>query len=196
MDDVVEIVPTGSIVPIAVGEDLNKVADMRGIKSRGTAGIGRVVLWSGGSLWIGRDAGRGQTHSHHAIQISLALSGRVRLRCTDDGEWFDYLGAIVLPHCRHQYDGCGESVAQIFVEPETVQGRALLKHYKVKAICSLTTKPMEPLVTSLRRVLEEGSADDVLIAAGQQSLAILIGEEPRPPSLDPRISRAINWMRA
>jgi hypothetical protein len=44
------------------------------------AGIGRVYFLSGGSLWLGRDAGRGHPHSHHAIQITLALEGRLRLR--------------------------------------------------------------------------------------------------------------------
>jgi hypothetical protein len=40
---------------------------------RAVAGIGRVLLWSGGSLWIGRQAGRVERHAHHAVQVTLAL---------------------------------------------------------------------------------------------------------------------------
>jgi len=88
-------------------------------------GVGRVLLWSGGSIWIGREAGVAQAHSHHAIQITLALTGTVRL-CHDGQAWRDYTGAVVMPHHRHQFDGCGNDTAMIFVEPETVQGQALL----------------------------------------------------------------------
>lgn len=95
---------------------------------RAIAGVGRVLLWSGGSLWIGHAAGGVNFHSHHAIQISLALTGRVKFR-SEGSAWRDYTAAIVRSHHRHQFDGCGESVAQLFVEPGTVQGRALLERH-------------------------------------------------------------------
>jgi hypothetical protein len=43
------------------------------------AGSGRIYVWNGGSLWIGR----GQFHKHHAIQVTLAPEGPVlRIRRT------------------------------------------------------------------------------------------------------------------
>src|SRR4249919_1487480 len=88
---------------------------------RPTAGVGRVLLWSGGSLWIGRDAGRGEIHAHHAIQIALAM-GSAFLMADGNSDCREYWGAIVTPHRPHRFDGCGQSMAMIFVEPETSQG--------------------------------------------------------------------------
>lgn len=160
------------------------------------AGIGRVLLWSGGSLWIGRSAGRVLAHAHHAIQISLGLSGRLRLRSADDGEWSSYAGAIVLPHQRHQFDGAGESVAQIFVEPETAQGRALLRRYTAAPINGLPGETIEALVAPLRDAFAAGAANEVLIAASQHLVAQLCASEQAAPSIDPRMTRAIEYLRS
>jgi AraC family transcriptional regulator len=160
------------------------------------AGIGRVLLWSGGSLWIGRDAGLVLAHAHHAIQISLALTGRLRLRSDGNSGWCEYTGAIVLPHQRHQFDGAGESVAQIFVEPETAQGRALLQRYAAAPIHSLPGETIEALAAPLRDAFVVRAGNDVLIAASQRLVALLCASEPAALSVDPRISRAIECLRS
>ena len=105
--------------------DLNETADLseRGAPAaiaarRPIAGIGRVLLWSGGSLWIGRDAGRVERHAHHAIQIALAMDSHLRM-ASGDGEWRAHRGALVPPHLPHRFDGAGERTAILFVEPET-----------------------------------------------------------------------------
>jgi hypothetical protein len=59
------------------------------------AGVGRVYLWHGGSLWIGHSAGGGNVHAHHALQICLPLDVRVRFRRSATADWDDYDGAIV-----------------------------------------------------------------------------------------------------
>ena len=118
-----------------VGKDrLTTVAEHTQIRTgttasrRPLAGIGRVLLWSGGSLWIGRDAGRGEIHAHHAIQIALAMESGF-LMADGHSTWREHRGAIVMPHRPHRFDGCGQGIAMIFVEPETAQGRALLERY-------------------------------------------------------------------
>lgn len=163
--------------------------------AKSIAGIGRVLLWGGGSLWIGRAAGSVDLHAHHAIQVSLALSGRLKLR-GEGGAWSEFLGALVRPHHRHQFDGCGESVAQLFVEPETVQGRALLKAHAGSGIEPLPDEIVAPLIVTLRRAYESRVADELLIAAGQRAIATLAGDVPRLPDVDPRITRVIEWLRA
>jgi AraC family transcriptional regulator len=166
------------------------------VASKEIAGIGRVLLWSGGSLWIGHSAGSGTAHAHHAIQISLALSGRLRLRGNDDDEWVEYAGAIVLPHRCHRFDGGGESVANIFVEPETTQGRALLEQYTGAPIIVLPGDTIERLVAPLRAAYAVGADDDVLIAASQRFVVLLCGSELSSLSVDPRITRAIEFVRS
>jgi hypothetical protein len=51
------------------------------------AGIGRVVFWEGGSLWLGLVTGVVQRHSHHAIQICLPLEGTAQFQTEPEGDW-------------------------------------------------------------------------------------------------------------
>lgn len=164
--------------------------------SKEIVGIGRVVLWSGGSLWIGRDAGRAQPHAHHAIQISLALTDTLRLYDDATHAWSDYSGALVLPHQRHQFDGAGQSVAQIFVEPETRQGRKLLQQYEGASITSLPPGIAATMAALLHAALIAKVTDQQLVDAGQQALDQLCGAEVASPVIDPRISRAIDFVRS
>lgn len=172
-----------------------EAAPMPTDKPRTIAGIGRVVLWGGGSLWIGHSAGSVQAHSHHAIQISLALSGRLKLR-NDGGTWLEYHAAIVHPHHRHQFDGCGETVAQLFVEPETVQGRALLAAYPRGGIERLADEVVAPMSDALLRAHEMHVADELLIATGRSAIAALAGDLPHSMDVDPRVVRVIEWLQS
>jgi AraC family transcriptional regulator len=154
-----------------------------------------VLLWSGGSLWIGREAGRGQTHAHHAIQIALAMQSTFLMRGAD-GAWQPHAGAIVMPHRRHQFDGCGGSVAMIFVEPQTARGRALLARYGATDIADLQAGAAQALARPLHAAYSAAADNAALIALGQQAVATLAGQAPLVGSVDARISRAIAWMRA
>ena len=141
--------------------------------AREIVGIGRVVLWNGGSLWIGRDVGKAQPHAHHAIQLSFALDDTLQLFDDSTKTWKDYAAAIVLPHHTHQFDGAGKSVAQIFVEPETAQGRALLQRYPGVSIAAL---PAEPCRSKI-----DGPAELIIAYSAPHSRATRI--TPRSTSL-------------
>jgi len=154
-----------------------------------------VLLWSGGSLWIGRDAGRGEKHAHHAIQIALAMDSAF-LMADSKGAWRAHLGAIVTPHRPHQFDGCGQSMAMIFVEPETLQGKALLQRFAMADIADLERDTVKALVGPLRTAYSAGVTSEALVAMGQHVVAALAGHMPCAGSVDPRISRAIAWVRA
>src|SRR5262245_12505238 len=114
-------------------------------RARPIIGIGRVLLWSGGSLWIGREVGLADRHAHHAIQISLAMRGQFAMDDGERGSWREHLGAIVMPHRQHRFDGRGSDVAMIFVEPETQLGRALLTRFGVMPVASLDPVVSEAL---------------------------------------------------
>jgi len=161
---------------------------------RPVAGVGRVLLWSGGSLWIGRDAGRVETHAHHAIQIALAMDAGFLMHHGAAG-WREHHGAIVMPHRPHQFDGCGRGVAQLFVEPETAHGRALLERYGTSDIADLTRDRVEALVGPLRTAYSARTANEALVAMAQRTIAALAGPVPSSNSVDPRISRVIAWVR-
>lgn len=154
-----------------------------------------MLLWSGGSLWIGRDAGRGETHAHHAIQIALAIDSGF-LMADGNRDWREHWGAIVTPHRPHRFDGCGQSMAMIFVEPETSQGRALLQRYATAEIADLERDTVQALVAPLRRAYRAGAESEALVAMGQHVVTALAGHAPVVGPVDPRISRAIAWVRA
>ena len=153
------------------------------------------MLWSGGSLWIGRDAGRGETHAHHAIQIALAMDSGF-LMADGNSECCEHWGAIVTPDRPHRFDGRGQSMAMIFVEPETSQGRALLQRYATADITDLERDTVEALVAPLRTAYAAGAHSEALVAMGQHVVAALAGHVPSAGSVDPRVSRAIAWVRA
>jgi len=184
----------GRILVRSTVSNLNETANLKASR-RPIAGIGRVLLWSGGSLWIGREAGRGQAHAHHAIQIALAMDSVFQMADGQRG-WREHWGAIVTPHHRHQFDGCSQSVAMIFVEPETAQGRALVERYATTDIADLERDTVEALVGPLRTAYAAGADSDALVAMGQHAVAALAGHEPAGGHVDPRISRAIAWVRA
>ncbi|HEX6705585.1 MAG TPA: AraC family transcriptional regulator [Albitalea sp.] len=162
---------------------------------RAIAGIGRVLLWSGGSIWIGRDAGRVETHAHHAIQVALSLDAGF-LMSEGRGEWREHRGAIVMPHRSHRFDGCGSRMAMLFVEPETAQGRALCERYGSADITDLAHDTAQALVRPLSAAYAANAPNETLVALGQQAVAALVGQIPAAGSVDPRISHAIAWMRA
>jgi AraC family transcriptional regulator len=166
------------------------------LRAKQIAGVGCVYFWSGGSLWIGRDAGRGHPHSHHAIQITLALEGRFVLREREDSAWSEFRGAVVLPHCRHQFDGCGTSIAQIFVEPETAAGRALLRRFEGMPIAALPAETLDAMASLLRARWQPASSAEALIAAGQDALVLLTGSIAPGAVADPRIAKAIAQIQA
>ena len=91
------------------------------------AGIGRVMFWEGGSLWLALIAGGNGLHLHHAVQISLPLSGTVRFSPSPSTDWVDYPGAVIAPDTPHAFQAPGRVVANILFEPECPAGRALLR---------------------------------------------------------------------
>ena len=95
-----------------------------------SSGTGRIVLWRGGSLWIGRVGEPTGSHAHHAVQITLALTpGGLRFRMPDK-EWIRFQAALVPAHQSHAFDARGEIVVHVFTEPESREGRVLQQRYR------------------------------------------------------------------
>jgi AraC family transcriptional regulator len=173
---------------------------------RAVAGIGRVLLWSGGSLWIGRQAGRVERHAHHAVQVTLALDTPFRLRgdaagaadaadTADAAEWREHRGAIVMPNQPHEFDGRGGAALHLFVAPETAQGRLLLERHGAVAITDLPGHIADELAGALRQAHAQHEPDEALVALARQAIAALAGPVPPVHGVDPRIDRAIAWVR-
>ncbi len=155
-----------------------------------------MLIWRGGGLWVSRNTGRVQPHAHHAIQITLCPQQPIRLRSTDAPGWHHTQASVVMPHRPHQFDGCGQDVVMVFVEPETPAGRMLIARY---GHAPLTTLDDQAAITEQAQGVLDGLAsrasDEVLIAGARAIIGLFTGDVPQATWVDPRIARAVEWMQ-
>jgi len=172
------------------------VAAARLDRKRPSAGVGRVVVWPGASVWIGRNIGAVPDHAHHAIQISLALEGRFRIHADGWPDWLETVSAVVMPDRRHRLDGGGTSVATLFVEPNSAQGAALRQRFGHLDIGTLGSDEAELAVARLREQYAADATDAVLAEYAQGAICRIAGDPRIAPPADARIVAALAWMRA
>lgn len=157
-------------------------------------GAGRILFWRGGGVWIGRAEESADFHSHHAIQITLALSqGKLRFRCPDE-DWKNYSAAIIPAHQIHAFEARGELVALIFTEPESREGQAIRARF-CEGIAALCDETILPDIANLADAYSRGCADQVLIDCSRVLIASLAKNTSLPAApLDQRITRAIDLL--
>jgi AraC-like DNA-binding protein len=159
-----------------------------------TTGRGRILLWRGGSIWIGRAEQPTDVHSHHAIQISLALSdGNLHFREADN-VWKDFAAAVIPAHCPHAFKASGQLVANVFVEPESLEGQKIRERFS-DGIVSLSGGIGRPGIEALALMYKERRSDEELIACARDVINELAATSTcavRP--VDGRIVRAIELL--
>ncbi|HUH54260.1 MAG TPA: AraC family transcriptional regulator [Rhodanobacter sp.] len=162
---------------------------------RAIIGVGRVAMWKGGSVWIGRGTGQAQPHSHHAIQITLALAQPFRIRGAGVDAWHQTAAAIVMPDRAHLFDGCGHTVAMVFVEPETLAGRELIARHRQHDVDLLRDEGLAARTAALHAVFEARGTEAALVEAAQRIVEHLSGQSTQTQAVDPRIARALDRIR-
>jgi AraC family transcriptional regulator len=158
--------------------------------------VGRILFWRGGSLWIGLAGEPAALHAHHAVQITLPFpGGHVQFQDTS-GNWTSYVAAVVAAHQPHAFEARAQLVAQIFVEPESPEGRSLHLRYRDHGIAALSPGMLEAEIAALASAYERHADDAALIALARTAIAILSGaiEAPQRP-LDARISNVTKLVR-
>lgn len=162
---------------------------------RALAGVGRVIVWPGGSLWVGRHVGQVREHAHHAIQISLALEGRFRGRARSWTESRETTGMVVMPDQPHCLDGCDTTIATLFVEPNSVPGAALRKRFAATAVALLTEEEADACAARLRSEYLSGAPDLQLAGFARAAICRIAGDPLMASRSDPRITAALERMR-
>lgn len=158
---------------------------------------GRILFWQGGSLWIGQGHGRTRRHGHHAHQVTLPFAGVCRFRTEEDGDWAGFAGAFVHSERPHQFEMEGlEEVAQLFVEPETAEGRALARRFADADVSSLAEADRVATLAMLLGAYRAGAPDPEMVAAGRAAVAALADAPSSTSELDPRIARSLDFIRA
>jgi AraC family transcriptional regulator len=160
---------------------------MRGMK---IAGIGRIIFWGGGNLWIGLAVDAIDPHAHHAIQIAVGFNGPVEFRRNSREEWKDYpRGALIPPGATHEFRAPGQRIANFLYEPETPIGRALLERFPGEDIVALDTE-----VTALAEAFDANAGDEAIVGESVAFLARLAGTDVPKRDVDPRIARVVEWI--
>jgi AraC family transcriptional regulator len=167
-----------------------------------TRAHGRLVFWEGASLWIlGRRQGEAPYpktafHSHHAIQVTLALRGGFTLESRD--KQVAGGAAAVAPDVEHAFEA-QELIAHLFVDPEGRPGRALLRALFSGAppLVAIPTARLAGLPARLLAGFEaSGRSDESLIDLGRALLAQLAPESERDERPEARVRRMSAWAAA
>jgi AraC-like DNA-binding protein len=167
-------------------------------RSPETAASGRILIWRGGSLWIGRGGEPARCHAHHAIQVTFAFPGdHVKLRAPG-GTWRSFRAVIVAAQQRHEFDARDQRVVQLFVEPESRDGRGLQARHRGRGIEALAPGVLDAPIGALVRAYERRADDPTLVRLAQVAIgelaATAAGTVTAAP-LDERIRRAIEHIR-
>ncbi len=153
-------------------------------------------MWEGASLWIVDAAqarigetGRADFHSHHAIQISLALGGWFQLD-TQDAHIRSEVAAVAAD-TKHVINAEGLT-GIVFIEPESAAGRAITRRlFAERELVAVETET----VGDFRERLAAASTtqdDQQLVGLGRElvsglSAGVTVSET------DPRIRKVIAW---
>jgi len=157
---------------------------------------GRILLWRGGSLWIGLAGEPAGFHAHHAVQIALPFApGRVRLQRPFEN-WKSFSAAIVAAQQTHAFEARGQLMAHVFVEPESRDGRALQLQYRDTGIAALSANTLKHEIAALATAYEKRGEDALLIELTRSAIAKIAGATKAPGKLpDARIAHAVELIR-
>jgi AraC family transcriptional regulator len=167
--------------------------------ARPIAASGRVYFWQSGSLWIGKGQGRSTWHEHHAHQLALALEGEFRFRGEKSGPWTEFDAAVVPSHCPHEFELDGATVAHLFVEPESAEGRALSKQFGALGISPLPQPDARQSADLLLGALRGHSDAAAMKAVARTAVATLAGTTVSASitqEIDARLARALQYIRS
>ena len=153
-------------------------------------------MWEGASLWIVDAAqarigetGRADFHSHHAIQISLALGGWFQLD-TQDAHIRSEVAAVAAD-TKHVINAEGLT-GIVFIEPESAAGRAITRRlFAERELVAVETET----VGDFRERLAAASTtqdDQELVGLGRELVSAL-SAGVTVSETDPRIRKVIAW---
>jgi AraC-like DNA-binding protein len=100
-----------------------------------------------------------------------------------------------MPDRWHVFDGCGQPVAMVFVEPETLAGRALLARHGEHDVSLLPDDGLAALAAELHAVFEARGTDQSLIEAAQRVVEHLAATPAGPQAVDRRIAMVLDRVR-
>lgn len=134
-------------------------------------------------------------HSHHAIQVSLALAGRVGF--DNESSHASGVAIAIAPDSLHAFEGT-ELVAHLFVASEGQAGRAIVSGLFTKgAMVSIPADQLGDLPARLKATYEDPRhTDEDLRALGKKLIERLAGGGVGVQGPDARIKKLLPWVMA
>jgi AraC-like DNA-binding protein len=164
----------------------------------GTKARGRILFWEGASLWIlsappGQKYPKADPHSHHVVQVTIALTGRIDF--DSKGERASGKAVAIAPNSRHAFEGTG-LVAHLFVAPDGQAGRQIARRLFANGpIASIPARQLGDLPARLKATFEDPDhTDDDLRALGRNLIARLAAKGVGAHPSDPRIAKVMAWV--
>ncbi len=155
---------------------------------------GDFVAWSGGCILIGEGRGPIAPHAHYSIQIVFGEPGGLRVQWGSHGAWQPCAAAIIPSRARHSIDvGDCEWSGVLFVEPETVAGRALAARLDGRMEI-LPASGTAAMARKLQHAWRGEQSRDAVEAVCLEFVRDLTQTAARTPS-DPRVLAAIEYIQ-
>jgi AraC-like DNA-binding protein len=154
----------------------------------------RWYLWEGGFLVIARARGFVGSHAHHAIQIVIALDGKLAI-AGKQGDWRECAGMIIQPDVVHLFNCNGALGAMLFVDPESSEGRWM----RTSLNREITIVPDTRLISSIAelRKFTEQPFESMEIGELIRHCVNALSPGPSPKrQLDARVTTVLNAIRA
>lgn len=164
---------------------------------------GRMVFWEGACLWVlGKRPGdppypKTSFHSHHAVQVTLALAGTFTLEGRDDSA-VGVLTAAVAPDVEHAFEAHGDAVAHLFVDPDGRVGRELRRTlFATSDVVPMASPPLDELREQLHAALVASPRTQApFIELGRSLLAQLAPGSERDERPEVRVRKMSAWAAA
>jgi AraC-like DNA-binding protein len=153
----------------------------------------RWYLWEGGFLVIGQAGGEVPPHAHHAIQIAVAIEGKVAIRQAGE-TWREARGVIVRPDVEHSFHGQDATGAMLFVDPESSEG-AWLQTGLAGPITLVPDARLHACVTELHAFLERPLEAMEVADLIRHCVRALCAGVPPTRRLDARIASVLSTIR-
>jgi len=144
-------------------------------------------LWPAALILWGRGT-RSSPHSHHCIQVYLALSATVRARSGPGTRWRRCAAVLVAPDVRHEIDASEGPVLIGFFDAESELAASLWAQMDVGI-----TIVSDAVADGWRAILG-GSTEIDKTRVDRWVNSELLGER-RPRSLHPGVLRVVNYLR-
>ncbi len=157
-------------------------------------GVGQILAWEGGCLFIGHHRTPLPVHAHQAIQLVVGKDADHLVRAGEAEEWLAYSMAAFPSRQPHGIDVTNsEFGAVIFVEPETREGRAIAQQYLSDGIAEIGDPQRAAIAQSIFAAFLDGRSGDV-ITESQRLVRAIAGSDAPSTITDSRILAAIAYI--